>query len=703
MAVSRTTRSHIEKGEFDALEDDWLGRAAEDEIDLAYFVGTARALAGQGEEERARLLLELLDEQLGERELWEERLELLRRAGGLLLDSEAQHPAILDTLARLYPDSPSFDGLVEEVGLRRAVHDLDKNWDKADRLRALLRLEIGTAVRMEGHGAGRVEEVNFALSSFRVEFAGGRSLNVGFRAGAKLLEPLAEGHFLRRKLERPEELAALGRNDPPALLRLLLESYDQPLTAGDVRRRVAGLVPDDAWTSWWAAARKHPQVVAGRGGRQTYTWATSSDHALGAVEAAFEAGPPREQMALLRRDGARDPAYKERMAAALAATAEAVAGDDPGLAFEIYCALEREGALPESGDDDRGAAWSPAELLARPGGLKPLLAGIEDRAVRERAYREVLARRDDWREVFLAALESEDDPRALDLVTSELTAAGESRLDRFLDGVLAQPHRTPGAFVWLAERAGGDPALGRRNPLRLIQQILTVLGRVELAPHRARLRKLVVSGGTVPRLFPLLAAEQAPAAAEAIHRAAAIEPHERADLATALELRFPELREGAANEAAVQPLWATPESIAAKRTEFERLTREELPANRKAIEEARALGDLRENFEYKAARQRHEYLSALATELDADLRRAQPIDFAAIDPARVRVGTRVTLHGDGGAERAVTILGPWESEPEAGVVSYESELAAALLGKAPGESVTIGGERSEVAAVERAR
>ena len=135
MAVSRTTRSLIERGDFDALEDEWLARAAEDEIDLDYFVGAARALAGQGEEARARLLLELLDGQLAERGSWAERLALLRRAGTLLLDEAALHPAILDTLGRLHRESPSFGGLAEAVGLHRAVHDLDKTWEKADRVR----------------------------------------------------------------------------------------------------------------------------------------------------------------------------------------------------------------------------------------------------------------------------------------------------------------------------------------------------------------------------------------------------------------------------------------------------------------------------------------------------------------------------------------------------------------------------------------
>src|SRR5687767_15311827 len=103
----------------------------------------------------------------------------------------------------------------------------------------------------------------------------------------------------------------------------------------------------------------------------------------------------------------------------------------------------------------------------------------------------------------------------------------------------------------------------------------------------------------------------------------------------------------------------------------------EIPANRKAIEEARAMGDLRENFEYKSARQRHEYLNARAASLNAELQRVRPLDTAGMETSEVRIGTRVRLTGPGG-ERTLTILGPWESKPEEDVISYESDLAKEL-------------------------
>jgi transcription elongation GreA/GreB family factor len=125
----------------------------------------------------------------------------------------------------------------------------------------------------------------------------------------------------------------------------------------------------------------------------------------------------------------------------------------------------------------------------------------------------------------------------------------------------------------------------------------------------------------------------------------------------------------------------------------------EVPANRKAIEEARAMGDLRENFEYKSARQRHEYLNARASALNAELARVRLIDTAGTDTSEVRIGTRLGLSGASG-KRTMTILGPWESQPEEDVISYESDLAQDLLGRKLGETVQVGGESWTIESIE---
>ena len=142
----------------------------------------------------------------------------------------------------------------------------------------------------------------------------------------------------------------------------------------------------------------------------------------------------------------------------------------------------------------------------------------------------------------------------------------------------------------------------------MLQQILASLSRDEFAPYRVRLLALAESGSTVPRLLTHLTEDQAAQAEDAIQRAAPLEPYQREQLVNAIHLRFQELRK----ESGPPPIYATAESVEAKRAELHQIMSVDIPANRKAIEEARAMGDLRENFEYKSARQRHEYLNARA-------------------------------------------------------------------------------------------
>ena len=177
------------------------------------------------------------------------------------------------------------------MGLQRATHDIPKTWEKVEKLENLLAFDVGTVVAMEGKGVGRIAEANLGQESFKVDFEKIKGMTVGFKAAAKLLQPLAPDHVLRRKLEDRATLSALK---PPELLQATLQSYDRPLTAGEIREILSGIVTESQWTSWWSAARKHGHVVAtGTGSRQTYRWAESSSDAVDTLWKAFEKADPR--------------------------------------------------------------------------------------------------------------------------------------------------------------------------------------------------------------------------------------------------------------------------------------------------------------------------------------------------------------------------------------------------------------------------
>jgi len=684
-------KQRIAAGELEVVEDAFMARLAETPVDGDFLGETGRALAQAGHEEQADFLLRMADDHLRQAGAWRQRLRLLRRAGSLLYPEPlALHEEIVRTLTEAHGGSELAKRLLDKIGLHRAPDDIPKTWEKAERLEELMALAPGTVVLMEGKGAGRVAEVNLQLDSFRVDLGTSGVLSVGFAAAKKMLRPLATHHVLRRKLEDPAGLTALKVDNPAELVRITLASYDEPLTGTELRQALAGTVSEAEWTGFWNRAKKSPQLVAQSGARQRYRWADSAHAAVAGVRDRFAAASWSVRLELLRSHGARDPALQNEMVAALAEQARQLRTSEPAAALEVALALERAGTPLEG---DLGAE---ALLAASDDPVRMLTA--TDRGTREEGYRRLPAARSDWATWYEKALPREEEPKLLDLIADRLSTESRDSLDRILGEMMTQPRKSPAGFTWLVERASRDEALLRRSPLRLFQQVLASAADESFGPHRKRLLKMADSGGTLPRLLPFLESGQAAQAEEAVGKSPGLEAYQRDALKNAIQLRFPELR-----QEIEQPLYATPEAITAKKDELRRLLEEEIPANRKAIEEARALGDLRENFEYKSARQRHEYLAARASGLHRDLGRARPIDAALVDPAAVRVGTRVSLRGPAGEERAYTLLGPWDSLPEQGILSHESELATSLLGKEIGDSIALEGKTYKVAEIRRFR
>lgn len=136
-------------------------------------------------------------------------------------------------------------------------------------------------------------------------------------------------------------------------------------------------------------------------------------------------------------------------------------------------------------------------------------------------------------------------------------------------------------------------------------------------------------------------------------------------------------------------LWVTGKMLEKKRAELEHIATVLIPENSKEIGEAAAKGDLKENAEYHAARERQKELNAKAAELERDTNRAQAFDPTTITKARISFGNIVTLvNDDTGEKNTCTILGPWESDVENGIISYLTPKGRALLGAKVGDKVS---------------
>ena len=104
------------------------------------------------------------------------------------------------------------------------------------------------------------------------------------------------------------------------------------------------------------------------------------------------------------------------------------------------------------------------------------------------------------------------------------------------------------------------------------------------------------------------------------------------------------------------------------------------------VSQAAAMGDLRENAEYHAARERLQHVSSRLALVDTQLRNARLIDGLAVKEGEARVGSKVTLEDEQAKEQFIYLMvGPEEADPPNGKLSIASPLGKALLGKKVGE------------------
>src|ERR1051325_604414 len=543
---------------------------------------------------------------------------------------------------------------------------------------------------MAGRGAGVITELNPELGICRLDFEKEKRVSVPLGAAGKYLVPLPEGHVLREKFTNAEGVRKEALVSPPQFFARILQSFGRPMTMGEVRDAVIGIVPDEKWTSWWTSARKNPQiVVSGTGAKAKYSWSASAGAADAVIRRDFERADAKGKLELARKHSARSKELADLFSSQLNAVAAKAAKSDPALAWQILSTLE---TLP--------GAYTPA-IDAKALLLGPLASrtgvAIGDKALRERASGVVREVHPDWPKVYSEVFFLDEEPRILSAIMDALESAGLTDLrDRLIDETLRYPRRHPRAFYWYVKQLNDQETLPEKANYALLFQILDAIGSDEFSGVRARLKDMFDKGGLALRIVNGVDDEEnARKLVETLERYGALEEYRRENTRHAALMKYAALR-----EPQQEPVYATAEALEQKRAELTHLKSVEIPANSKALQAAREMGDLRENFEYKAARARAEYLSARVGELASEISRVRVVAPATVDTTAVRVGTKVAL-SNGDVRREVTILGPWESAPEHGVYSNQSDVAKALIGHAAGDIVSFMGNDYEIESIRR--
>ncbi|MEO0085006.1 MAG: GreA/GreB family elongation factor [candidate division WOR-3 bacterium] len=499
-----------------------------------------------------------------------------------------------------------------------------------------LALLPGTAVFDAEHGPGIISSIDLLFDKVKVRFtAGVQSWETP--VAFRRLRPSPVDGFFTLAARDPGTLAKLVESDPGRVVALYLRDIGRPAGIADIRSGLRQVVSPEAWDGFWTRARKG---IAGNRHIEVLT------------------SPART--------------YRWR--------------DEPVVA-----------ARSERGHDRAATPAADASWLAA-ADVEELVHAYEllTTATARKKFIETLAtaRLGDRDEMLGRLFRIGRDSRARATIEKIMLESCPEAWDAVLKSSLTGYRQHPEPFVWLVENYG---RLSGVSPRGLLSRMVDLLEHEAFKKLWTRLRKLLAESRYRLVVSALDETDEAEAARllERIRRSRGIEQFRKDEIAAVFGAKFPAL----ARDESGPVVWSSASGIERGRAELQRLLEVELPASADEIARARSHGDLSENYEYKAAKEKQARLMSRINRLRSDLAHARPIEPADVDLSQVSVGCRVELTDEVGASSAYSLLGPWDSDHERGIISYQSPLARALLGKKQGDRVEMDGRILTITAI----
>ncbi|MBN2537634.1 GreA/GreB family elongation factor [candidate division WOR-3 bacterium] len=506
-------------------------------------------------------------------------------------------------------------------------------------LERMLALLPGALVLDPERGPGEVVKLDLLLDRVVVEFGDGRVEFKTEAASQALVPARPEGFYWLLHRDRPR-LERMVASAPAEVVRRYLRDVAIPRTPAELKTGLADAVPAASWSKFWEQAR---------------------------------------------RGLARDPHVRQ-----LPRPSRSFQWSDEPVA-EVSSSSRPQAHTHDAAEPDRLARMPADELVAGFAGLTTWTG--------RRQYIESLAAsgRDDTAAIESRLFLADCDRRTRNLLAERIESADPAEWRALLDRLVTDYRRYPDAFTWLFEnRSRLEPG----SAPGLLSRAIDLVESPAHREHRAPLRNLLdkQARDLLAAALERLDADSARNLLGRLSRMRELSEYRRDELKSDVYARFPELEESAADDG----IQSTQAGLDRARADLRRMVSSELPKTADEIARARAHGDLSENYEYKAAKEKQARLMARINRLQADLAQARALNPDTVDTGHVSVGCRVRLKDDSGTLIDYTLLGPWDSDIEARVISYLAPLGRRLLGKKPGDYLELDGSSYQVVAVTNA-
>jgi transcription elongation GreA/GreB family factor len=548
-------------------------------------------------------------------------------------------------------------------------------------------------------GFGRIRTMDTVFARFTIDFANkpGHLMDLAFAATS--LKPIPKEHILARKAQDLEGLRQLAAANHLELIRIVLHSFGGRATADQIQQVLVPDVITADWRKWWEAAKRelkkdgHFQVPAKKTDPIVYEVAEVSlqDRLLGSFRAAkglkARVAVAAELLRNLEDLGDKAAAARE-VVAALNAEIPSYQRTQPAVALEAIFirddVREAVGLAPEPDELTPAAIWLHD---TKPGAVLETLPAAKHRRALE-SFK--AANPEHWHEVLLQSLNSLPAKLCHECAGLLIHEGKLEALKEMLARWISQHTASAELLLWLAKDRN-DSFADILGP-EVFRAMLTAMERDQFNEKRSnRLRDFILDDqDLLVELIESADLEVIKDLTRALQYSPCFDDMDKRSLLARIVKSYPTIQSLISGEQSRHEthFFVSWESLERRKEEYRELVEKKIPANSKEIALARSYGDLRENHEYKAAKEMQKLLMRRKAELENQLVRARGMDFANPRTDVVAIGTRVKATDlEANQPEQFIILGAWDSDPERGIVSYLSPIAQALLNRTVGEQV----------------
>ncbi|MSU50736.1 MAG: transcription elongation factor GreAB [Opitutus sp.] len=568
-------------------------------------------------------------------------------------------------------------------------------------------MEPGAYVVHRSWGFGQIKSYHEASQRLIIDFKGkkGHPMDPAFCIGT--MEVLPEKHLLVRKETDTKKVNELIADNPAQLVVEALQAYpNHAATVIEIEITLAQVIGEEKFKKWWAAAKKlvakDPRVSVPEKKTECYVLRATPVSAEDEILEQFigtRSARRRIALAVDMMDATGRKDVKVDLSVVLKGVADAVKDSNQlDEAERLFGAAVRDDLAKAVGAEN---TYEPTQAA--------IIANVRDLpGIAEKIPVQFQSRYLDLiletypieaRDILFTLLKTSQGKFTTECINFLIEHDHADELAATLKRWQTEQNLRAPVLLWIVKNRHSKKFAKLLNDLitpRLLSAILFAIDYEALQASSARRIPLgdILSEDTdlISDLLSTADPETARDLANTLMLNQGFEQLTKKSLLARFIKIFPKIQSlvAADAESKEEQLLVSRGSYDRKRDEYEIIVSKKIPENSKAIATAREHGDLKENSEYKMAKQDQQVLMAQKTQLERELGHARVTDFKEASTDHVSAGTSVAVRiASSGHAATYTILGAWDGDPEKNIISYKTALGAALLGKKTGETIKV--------------